>query len=502
MKCNHCGNEVPEGSIFCNHCGQRIITYDTCPHCHAQIPTGSAFCTKCGKQINAFEFDEEPEPLNEPERQPEPQPSPQHEQTAHYGAASRQPVGDPWEQRRAQEQNTPKYRDDDNDEDDEENESNEPSHYNRNLIIGAVAVAAIIGLLLMVRSCSSSDYKQEAATADSIALVNSNNQDPVALLNSELSRNNFTNDNAVTAGAVRIPASGDKPARILGITALSDPNDQSFYKIYKLTQNGNSWNTELMHTQHLNGRSITMDHNSMIADIQDVPRAVRIGDNDYFYYAYLNLPNGSNTNGRVSLCLFDIDTKKLITVDYDGQFRTRDDGRNYIYGKPLQAINSPETKFLDSEAKKIKIIYFQTEEEIKAEEEAKAKAEEEERLADPDNAEQRWNEENSENVESLKKGDEVTLKRATYDKPIFASGDVAKRIQNADYLVISVNNGAVYGFDKATRKYFTIYSPKTPASQPSEIGFQNSASGIIGMRTPDGHYTYDLNSGKTKKLPD
>ena len=89
--------------------------------------------------------------------------------------------------------------------------------------------------------------------------------------------------------------------------------------------------------------------------------------------------------GRVSLCLWNVDEKKLTTLDYQGPMKTLDDGRQYVYGKPLQSVSSAETRFLQNEARNVKLIHFLTEEELKAEQEAKEKEEEEKRLADPNN---------------------------------------------------------------------------------------------------------------------
>ena len=238
----------------------------------------------------------------------------------------------------------------------------------------------------------------------------------------------------------------------------------------------------------------------MIADVQNVPRAVRVNDKDYYYFAYMSNPTGGGTMGRVSLCLWNVDEKKLTTLDYDGPMKTHDDGRQYIHGKPLQPINSAETRFLQNEARNIKVIYFPTEEELKAEQEAKEKEEEAKRLADPSNVDERWKQENEENVEALKNGEEVTMKAANYDKPIFNMKDINKKIENEGYIVFSIKNGAVYGFNKNTRKYFSIYSPKSDNAQPSDIGFADSKNNLMRMRTGEGRFSYDLVSGKTKRI--
>ena len=153
---------------------------------------------------------------------------------------------------------------------------------------------------------------------------------------------------------MRFPGNGaDVPDRIAGVTYLSNSTSRSFFKVYTLTRSGSIWNVEPAPPKYLNGRTISMDNNSLIADINQVPRAVKVNGNDCIYFAYLNPPVGSSggegSNSRVSLCLYDINNKKFTTLDYDGPVKTKD-GRQYIYGKPLQTVNSPELRFLQQEA--------------------------------------------------------------------------------------------------------------------------------------------------------
>ena len=73
------------------------------------------------------------------------------------------------------------------------------------------------------------------------------------------------------------------------------------------------------------------------------------------------------------------------------------------------------------------------------------------------------------------------------------------KIENEGYIVFSIKNGAVYGFNKNTRKYFSIYSPKGD-SQPTDIGFADSRNNLMRMRTSEGRFSYDLVTGKTKRI--
>lgn len=49
MKCNECGFENQEGSLFCSKCGTRLA--DTCPNCGKTVPSGSKFCNYCGQSL-------------------------------------------------------------------------------------------------------------------------------------------------------------------------------------------------------------------------------------------------------------------------------------------------------------------------------------------------------------------------------------------------------------------------------------------------------------------
>ena len=474
MKCNHCGNIVPEGSVFCNQCGTKLNTDIPCPACGESIPAKSVFCPKCGKMVRN-DMDDEPrraprqpaQPVAQESASPRPTPHPRPQATAQPQPVQPQPA------------------------------TTQPpvSHYNRNLIAGVVALVAIIGLLLGLSKCGARNDRLHPVVNDSTAAVTADvGQAPMAIFTAELDRNNFAGDGATAAAAVRIPGDGaEHPDRIVGVTAMSDPGNRSFYKIYSLTQNGSLWDMSLLETKYLNGRSINLDNSALIADPSQLPRAVKVDGKDGMYFAFLNMPQGAST-GRVSLCFYDIDNRQLHILDYDGQVKTRDDGRQYIYGKPLQSTSTAVMRFLKGEAASVKKIYFPTDEELKAEEEARQKEEEEKLLAGPENAAAKWSHDNGEKMEALKNGEVVTMKAQPYDKPIFNRGEIAKQLDSERYMVFIGKSGAVYGFNKDSRKYFVIYS-----GGASDISFGNDER-ELRMRTGDGHISYDLPTDKAKLI--
>ncbi len=515
MKCPKCGNNAPDGSAFCNQCGTPLNSDIQCPSCNNLIPGNSVFCPKCGKMVRndmnegetfnqqqaRLRQEQEAAAAQEAERQRQEearlikqqeyerqrQEEMRRQQAAAAAAAARQQA-DPW-------QKSQQYEEEEYDEE----ETAPKSNFNRNLVTGIAIVVGVVILLMLLRTCGNDSDRSNPALADSTATEMLNGQDPLAVFNSEMGRSNYMGDGATTATAIAVPAHDGKPNYILGITYQSDPTNRSFYKIYKVTQNGTAWSLEQLHTQYINGRSVSFNNAELIAADGQTPRAVTIDGKDYFYYAYANMPQGSHVGGtgRVSLCLYDVDDHKLTTLDYDGIITVREDGRQYVNGKPLQSVNGTLTRFLAQEAQSIKVIYFPTEEELKAQQEEEEKAEEEASLEGPENASARWSADNEEKVASAKGGHEVTMKPQTYDKPIFKSENKHKSISNEEYVVFSDNSGAVYGFNKNSRKYFVIYTPSTPTT-PSDIGFADSENNILNIRTAEGRFQYNLKSDKFK----
>jgi len=484
MRCQHCGHEVPDGSVFCNRCGYRMSNDMACPYCGKQIPATSVFCPVCGKAVNDGAKATSASSTTTT-RRPQPQGQTYNEQRrAAASQASRQPAN-AWQQPAQVEG-----------EDDDDNGGNR-SNFNRNLIIGIVLAILAIALLSLMRHCNNQENDRFEAQADSLALVAEGSQEPIAILNAELSRNNFTEDKAYTGCAVRFASTDpDTPERIVGVT-YKDDTDRPFVKVYNLTRDGAQWKTELGQTKYFDGRSIIMDNSSLIADAMNVPRAVSIDGKQYLYFAFLNHLKGAGEggNGRVTLCLYDVDGKKLTTLTYDGKIRARTDGRQYVYCRgPLESTNSNERRFLQQEAASIGSIHVATQDEIDAEEEEKAKEEEEKALEGEENADAKWSHDNAENIDKIKAGEEVKMKPTQYDKPIINMKEIKDKLENDRYLVFLDTKGSVVGFNKNSRKYFTIYGGKNGSA--SGISFNGDNNVLI--KTPSGSITYDLVHDKAK----
>jgi len=483
MRCQHCGHEVPEGSVFCNHCGYRMSNETTCSYCHQPIPATSAFCPHCGKPASKAAGKATREGSSPSQGMSRPATYNEQRRAAQQQAAQRE--ANAWRQPQPQV----------DDEDDDNNEGG--SNFNRNLIIGIVAAVLLIALLSLLRHCNSQENDRLEARADSAALIADSSQEPLQILNAELSRNGMTDDKAYTGCAVRFASTDpDTPERIVGVT-YKDDTDRPFIKVYTLTRDGAQWKTELAQTKYYDGRSIIMDNSSLIADAMNIPRAVTVDGKQCLYFGFLNHLKGAGegNNGRVTLCLFDVEGKKLTTLTYDGQIRSRTDGRQYVYSRgPLESTSGAERAFLRQEAASIGSIRVATQEEIDAEEEAKAKEEEEKALAGEENADAKWDHDNAENLDKLKEGEEVKMKPTQYDKPIINMKEIKDKLENDRYLVFLDTKGSVVGFNKGTRKYFTIYGGKNGSA--SSISFSGDNSVLIKA---GGHsFTYDLVHDRAK----
>ena len=459
MKCSNCGSDVPQGSAFCNHCGAKMAAAAAeiaCPICGQMIPADSVFCPKCGKMVrddmNTADATAGQQSYNELQRELEIE-----RQRARENEERARRAQQELEQQRHSEWRRDDSDDDDDDMDEESREA--ASHFNRNVLIGIAAVALVVIVLSIMRGCGGSgNDAKNSLEGDSVAMSASNAVDPLTIFNAELARNNYTGDGATAVSAVKFAPEGDNPERIVGITLKSSNIDRTFYKIYILTPDGVNWTPTLAYTQYLDGRTASMDPNKLIVELGSVPRAVNVGGKNYLYFAYLSQPTGQSSLGRVTVALYDpnASNKRPKVVDYDGPFKGREDGRQYIYGKTLQSIGDDLSQWLDAEARKIKLLYFQTEEELKAEMEAKAKADSLKALADPERASEVWSQTNADNMEQMRQGKEVKSSQQAYDKPIFNMKDMDKKIENGGYIVFKLKNGSVYGFNKNSRKYFVI----------------------------------------------
>ena len=91
------------------------------------------------------------------------------------------------------------------------------------------------------------------------------------------------------------------------------------------------------------------------------------------------------------------------------------DGKKLVYGRLNGESGSQESRFAQSQAERIKLIYIPTQEELEAERLAQEEAE----LNEPDRADDKWAHDNEDAQEDFAAGNEVEMKSKTYDTPIF-----------------------------------------------------------------------------------
>ena len=128
-----------------------------CSYCHQPMPSTSVFCPHCGKAVdNAVNIASQGAAAAAPSKERQPGPTYNEQRQAAQRAAQRS--ANAWQQP------TPPTDDDD---DDDDNDGGGRSNFNRNIIIGIVALAVLIGLLSMLKHCNSRENDRLEARADS-----------------------------------------------------------------------------------------------------------------------------------------------------------------------------------------------------------------------------------------------------------------------------------------------------------------------------------------------
>jgi len=491
MKCHKCGYEADDNAAYCNRCGARLNNNIECPWCHETIDANTVFCPKCGKMVRD---DMHTEPDND-----------EAIMTGATATDGRQPTYNELHNNDRQQGGYYTLNNGGNDNngynhDDDDDDDDGPSHFNRNVLMGAIVLLALIALLTAMRHCNSQSDRRFEAQADSIATVADDSQNPLSIFNAELSRNNMTGDEATGAFAVKFDSTDpETPNRIVGVT-YNNKDERPFIKIYQLTSSGSNWQPELVATKYLDGRTINLTNNALMADDGRVPRAVNVGGHECLFFAFTNSLQGAGegNTGRATLALFDLENKKLTTLNYDGVIKAGTNGRQYIHGRPLESVNSDERRWLQQQVPNIKIIHVPTAEELQAEEEARLKAEEEKALAGEENADAKWEHDNAEKMDKLNEGEEVHMDIKQYDKPLFHKDELTSQIENDGFLVFTDKSGKVYGFNKGTRKYFVIYKP---GASGAATGISFGGDGNLHISTASGStISYNLTRGSAKHV--
>ena len=512
IECPECGNHVPLNSRFCNNCGAKIEQNDkpniTCPHCKSDIPAGSTFCPMCGNRVDEPQVissrTEKPRPaVTEPDDYPT-QPAPRQEQPKPRVSPAQQNA---WEDspvrkaaaKAAAPKPTPKPVNDDDFEDSPLHNpqvEDEPQQNSKTVYVIIGIVLALFITIFALRKCFSSESKHDKELASTTDVTVNDNAQSAEIFLKALQDNNLLADRAQVAYAMRFPGkdTGTKDI-IVGVSYLSN-DTHPFYKIYELEQNGESWNIDLKVTQYLDGKVIKFAQENLKANEDAIPMGPEIDGKKYFYFAYLLTPPGSNGSGQVVLSLYDLEQHKVATsMTYSGPF-TNKDGEQVIMAS-RHSNGSPMQNWLEDQAdSSIGIVHIKSQDEEDEEKEDEEK-EDEENKDDPANDSEKWNEENAGKVGEAIDGNEVTFNKEERDKdkPMFRASDVEKKIVGGSYTIFLTKDGKVYSFNKNTNKNSLLYAG---AAKATNIGWQDSANGILNIRTANGLMQYDVATGKAK----
>ena len=499
IECPNCGNHLTVDSKFCNRCGTRIEAPASdryCTACGNQMPADSAFCPHCGHKVGGTSVPEDNTPVISSRHSAAATDTIRQEELSRT-VAKPQPRYEPKPQ--------PKYEtepprskavvpDDDDFEDSplRAGQGSQPdtTYRTRNIIIAAVLLA-FIGLLV-VRNCFfSGTTRDRGQVTDSTQVdINSNNQSADIFLKT-LQDNNLMGDRATVAYAMRLKGDNDAQDRIIGVSYLSN-DTHPFYKIYELTPNGEAWNIDLKETKYLDGRNITFERSRLKADEGYVPGVVEVSGKKYFFFAYLSTPTTTSSQGQVVANLYDPEDHKVAsTITYEGSF-TNKDGEQVIYLDPRSNGSSMQNALEDHVKQYVRLVRIKSQEEIDEEkkEEEEEKKEDEEKKTE----EEQWSEDNAGKMSEAIDGKEVQFdkKEQDKDKPMFRASDIQKKIQGPNYTIFLTKDGKVYSFNKTNQKNSLLYAG---ASKAQDIGWENSAGGILNIRTANGRLQYNVNSG-------
>lgn len=365
----------------------------------------------------------------------------------------------------------------------------------RNILIACLLVIFVI-LFVVSNVFYGNDSKVGVELTDSIAASENNNVEELVIFKRALQDNGLISDGAIPAYAIRVARNAKNNAeRIVGITSKTNTiSGVAFFKIYTLERNnGSTWEIEGSPvTKTFNDRMLDFDHRSIMAENNVVPQSTTINGKNYFFFAYSDFPMAdSNENARVTLGLFNVDNQDLKLFNFGGSIKMRD-GKKLVYGRLNGESGSQESRFAQSQAERIKLIYIPTQEELEAERLAQEEAE----LNEPDRADDKWAHDNEDAQEEFAAGNEVEMKSKTYDTPIFNFKESKKSINNDNFTVVLANNGNVYGFNKTTRKYYVING----SGKATDIGFasDSGAETTLNIKTASGRIIYNLATDRAR----
>lgn|GEM_PF-3353977 len=424
-----------------------------CPNCGNTLPDDSAFCNKCGSRIEM------------------------------KGNGYRRDYED--------------WSDDDRGRGRDERLSNRQESGSKTttyVVIGILVLAFLAIFAINKIFFSGSKDKTEAQP---VSIVDNSNSAAADALSRALNENNYVGDGATIVYAMRI--SGSEPGvndKIIGITQLSNKGDDSFYKLYELTQNGEKWNIDPEHIKQVStsGRDISFDQNKLKAGIDMIPQAPEINGKKYFFYAFLSIPKGEmNNRASVVLNLYDVESRNITSATYEGQFENIN-GEQSIVCNPASG-SSETVKWMNEQARNfIRILSLKSADERAAEQEQKAAEVAQPQVEVPraEVAPEPAPEQAQQAAAPSGIGEEKDK-----DTPMFSKDDIVETKQAGNYKVFRLKDGSVVRYDRSTGKNTKIHQGGAEA-----IGFEDTEKGILNIRKADGsREQVNLNNGQKSQAP-
>lgn len=424
-----------------------------CPNCGNTLPDDSAFCNKCGSRIEM------------------------------KGNGYRRDYED--------------WSDDDRGRGRDERLSNRQESGSKTttyVVIGILVLAFLAIFAINKIFFSGSKDKTEAQP---VSIVDNSNSAAADALSRALNENNYVGDGATIVYAMRI--SGSEPGvndKIIGITQLSNKGDDSFYKLYELTQNGEKWNIDPEHIKQVStsGRDISFDQNKLKAGIDMIPQAPEINGKKYFFYAFLSIPKGEmNNRASVVLNLYDVESRNITSATYEGQFENIN-GEQSIVCNPASG-SSETVKWMNEQARNfIRILSLKSADERAAEQEQKAAEVAQPQVEVPraEVAPEPVPEQAQQAAAPSGIGEEKDK-----DTPMFSKDDIVETKQAGNYKVFRLKDGSVVRYDRSTGKNTKIHQGGAEA-----IGFEDTEKGILNIRKADGsREQVNLNNGQKSQAP-
>ncbi|MBR5639901.1 MAG: hypothetical protein IKW83_09075 [Muribaculaceae bacterium] len=267
---------------------------------------------------------------------------------------------------------------------------------------------------------------------------------------------NYVGDGAriVYAARVKDSQSGVNDI-IVGITQKVG----DFYKIYKLVKKEGKWTIDSENVKQIStaGYDVTFDQEKLMSSRDIIPQVTEIGGKKYFFYAYLQTPRGDQSKAQVVLNMYDVETRFIITANYQGEYQNVN-GERVLVCNPASG-NSAEVKWMNETARKfIRIIRFKGKEQPN-EEDKKQKEEKK----------QEQKSKNSAVIETKEK-----------DNPMFKMEDVIKSQRAGVFTVFLLKDGSVVSYNASTGKNSKIHS-----GGAKDIGFYDVTNCIISIRNSD-----------------